>query len=78
MGKAEEYADLQRLEVFAGLIETEVDSSSEPLDRMACELVSILAEMRQRFGRDALNEEITRLELFAEGNPDGGFKPYRA
>ncbi len=65
--KADEYAEFQRMAALARVIETRAASSAhEPLDRIARELALLIDDMRRRFERAALNDEIARLELFGD------------
>lgn len=64
---AHEYAQFSALAAFEGFIAPKVAQGGvEPIDRIACVLHDIVAEMSQQFERNALNFEIMRLGLFAD------------
>ncbi len=70
VSKADAYAEFQRMAALARAIEARAASSAhQPLDRIARELAILIDDMRQRFERAALNDEIARLELFGDDDP---------
>jgi hypothetical protein len=69
--KAEAYAKFRTLESFARFIALQVgEGGSEPVDRIARVLRGMVAEMEQQFDRAALNDQIGRFGLFADGDVD--------
>lgn len=68
--KADEYGRYERLAAFAEFLEQEAYSySDEPIDRFIGELRSLIEVMKQGFAREALQDEIIRLQLYTEDDP---------
>jgi len=69
--KADQYIQLRRLTVFGNFLRTKVSvNGTGPVDRIARVLDDLIVDKDKQFDRETLNGEITRLELFAEGDPN--------
>jgi hypothetical protein len=65
--KSDEYARFSMLSDFNDFLSDKVQREGiEPIDRMAGVLRGMLANMASKLDRSSLNEEITKLNLFAE------------
>jgi len=65
--KADEYGRYERLAAFAAHLERKAYRySDEPVDRLVGELRTVVEFMGQGFAREALQDEIVRLQLYTE------------
>lgn len=72
LNKADKFHQFERLRTFAQHLQLQVViSGTEPIDRLARVLESIIEDMGQQFDATHLNSEITKMGLFAEDDePD--------
>ena len=65
--KADDYVRFERLAAFAQFMKRQVYRySDEPLDRLIGELGTLVGVMEQSFDREALKEEVVRLQLYTD------------
>ncbi len=68
--KAEDFEEFQKLATLSRFLSKEENShSAEPVGRVSRVMEQMVAEMRLGFEHHALNEEISKLELFGDDDP---------
>jgi len=71
--KADEYGRYERLAAFASYLGRKAYRyGDEPVDRLISELRTIVKVMEEGFAREALQDEIVRLQLYTEEDPPVG------